>query len=631
MSLLSILLFVPAASSENVQNNINNDRTLNRPGHRPIYLAQAATPGLPVYDVKNYHLLADSIAAIGTNQAILVISNEQLLQANTTIPANIKLQFSQTGIFNIASGVTVTVSGTLDAGPHQVFSGPGSVMISNSSVKASPQWWGAKGDGNTDDTIAIQKAINASNNIYLAKGTYVLGTITPGSSYLENRLLVLRSNISIMGDGPTSVLKLKDHLLDNPDDNNSNAHMMGGNDLSSITIANVKFDMNGANNLNPSGKIRNAMALFILGGNNISIKNSFFNNCAGHNVIALRESAKNVKSYNAYIAKNIFKNGGRYVGTPKENINNTDFSFLYTVWDNSIIEENTIEQEDINIGMHNWSGGIEIHGNNAKVINNKITGCDPAMYVASSPKAIEKIVISGNIMHNCLRGITFFLYNGNIKDVEITRNSIELTQSKLRTWGDCTGIQVPHGGTDVFDAVHANAGFIEKLNVNYNTITSNLPSGLQYQCKGMEIHSLHNSKIMQNSINGMSDTGISFLGSPWGSINVDITNNKILDCGRTAKNAIYRNSIYFKQDGSSKTPSLPFYVTNVNISNNALGNTNEGGSEYSGMGLINIPASKIKNLTISGNTFSNSVNKLYDGNNNIFNLEALNPEAHFIP
>jgi hypothetical protein len=601
-----------------------------------VRIAQTTAPAsssssLPVYDAAKYKSLAAAVSVIGTKDAVLLITNEQSIQANMTLPANIRLRFQAGGRLNIKQGVTFKINGPIEAGLFQIFTGKGLVNFTSGSLKeVYPQWWGAKGDGKTDDTLAIQMAINAYNVVFIPSGIYILGTITPGRNYLENRLLSLRSNVSIIGTGKPSVLKLKNHLLDNPNDDMNNAHIMGGYDISNISINKLYFDMNGANNLTPQGKVRNAMAIFIMGGNNLSIRDSYFYNCAGHNMITLRESTKNKKSYNATIVNNVFKNGGRYVGSPIENINNTDFSFMYVVWDNSTVEGNLIEQEDINIAMHNFTGGLEIHGSGMKASNNKFIGCDPAVYIASQPAPIENITVSNNTMNDCFRGISFYLDKGPVKKVLIDDNSIVLSKSNLRRSGICAGIEVPHGGGDKFDGIHANAWPITELTISNNSISENLPLGTQYRCDGLVIHSLHTADISNNNITGLTGEGVAFLGSPWGSNSVNITNNTIQNCGRGMSALPHKTGIFFRQDGFSKSPALPFYANNINISGNTIGNTSSYGPLYFGITLINLSVSKLTDLTIANNSFSNLSVNLFDGKNPLVKLETVNPEAHFL-
>lgn len=61
-------------------------------------------------------------------------------------------------------------------------------IVHNGEVNVS--WFGAKGDGVTDDTEAIQKAINYSENIKL---------LFPDKTYLLTKTLTLKSNLNISG------------------------------------------------------------------------------------------------------------------------------------------------------------------------------------------------------------------------------------------------------------------------------------------------------------------------------------------------------------------------------------------------------------------------------------------------
>jgi pectate lyase len=63
------------------------------------------------------------------------------------------------------------------------------------------KWFGAKGDGTSDDTSAISAAITFA-------GTYGYTVFFPSSTYIVNTCTISVSNVSITGEGDSSILQL---------------------------------------------------------------------------------------------------------------------------------------------------------------------------------------------------------------------------------------------------------------------------------------------------------------------------------------------------------------------------------------------------------------------------------------
>jgi hypothetical protein len=144
--------------------------------------------------LSNYTDLAAAITAIGSSEAELWVDKNIQLTANITIPANITLRPVSGSI--ITGPATITFESSLAAGNVQIFD-PITLTVAFGRIQGpiNPVWFGAKGDGITDDTTAFQAAIDAlpdaastiddlisqpessGNVIEIPTGTYSLTTI----------------------------------------------------------------------------------------------------------------------------------------------------------------------------------------------------------------------------------------------------------------------------------------------------------------------------------------------------------------------------------------------------------------------------------------------------------------------
>lgn len=86
------------------------------------------------------------------------------------------------------------------------------------------KWFGAMGDGVTDDYTAIQAAIDAAISVVIPEGIYMIGTG-----------ILLRSNQDIFGDGNATVLKAKTNAIS----------VLSASGKSNISIRNLSIDGGG--------------------------------------------------------------------------------------------------------------------------------------------------------------------------------------------------------------------------------------------------------------------------------------------------------------------------------------------------------------------------------------------------
>jgi len=522
-----------------------------------------------------------------------------------------------------------------------VITGPAAGSIRQETAAAiNVKDFGARGDGVTDDTIAIKNAVlslkETGGTVIFPPGVYVVGVPTVASTgYLDNYFIPLVSNLVLEGNGAESVIKVKDNFLNNVKDESSNAHILAGKGLRNVTIRKLTFDGNGRNNLTPSGHIRNA--LFItLDAENITIEDNVFLNCAGHNMIVTNGKG-------ALVRNNRLQNGGHYVGTQIENRHNADYSFMYIASTDSMVSGNLIEQQDPEIALRGWTGGIEVHGSNSTVTDNTVRGCNPAIYIANDTD-IANVNILRNSFEKCLRGVAFWNTELTLKNVTIADNTISLYRPPFRGGDLVYAIGQENGSVSIYTGASANGGYVENLIIKNNRITS-ASSAQSPAIQGIRLHSLKTSVIENNVIDGLSDTGIALIffkqktayeiiAGDWSS---DVCSSDLVLAAKAA--------LYIQTHGSATKPAKPYFIKNVLIEKNEFGNThkevldsngNVAGNECKGHMLTGIvlagynKQSKVESLVIRDNSYTNLIWKTY-GTADPLAPEHTNPGLKSVP
>ena len=472
--------------------------------------------------------------------------------------------------------------------------------------------YGAKGDGIADDTKAIQRAINASSPltrsiIYFPAGIYNIASYTSTPVYFTNYSLLLHSNLDIKGDGDKTIILVGSHIFDK-EDTSANAHLFLGKNTSNISFSNLVIDMNGSNNLVPSKTVtKNHSAIFTSYGKNYYIHDITIKNCSGTNMINIMSKGSNLIIENCK-----FLNGGNYVGTPIPNKNQYDYSFIYSEWDSTFVKNNIIKQQNVDISLSNYTGGIELHGNNSSASGNLIEGCWPGIFITSSNAGVLKNArVNNNRFINCVTGVSFWLIQP-MENISIDSNEIKLTHSRSSKLNLCAGILMPNGNAKEYSMRLANAAPLTNLEISGNNITSDAMKNLS---AGMVLHSIQNSLIQNNIISGMNYGGIVLSASKWGTDSLNVTNNTFTDFRpNNDKNAV-AGYIVVTDTYSSGVKDAPGYKEvlfsgNIFIRNKLKSaEIAHGEGKFLG-GFIALPSNMVDGIKFNNNKFSDSSEKI---------------------
>jgi hypothetical protein len=150
-----------------------------------------------------YATLAAAVTAAGSTPSTIIIDATLPIGGNVTVPATCALRFLRGG--SISGSDTLTINGPLEAGLWQIFGSSLTVAGSPKVEALNARWFGAVGDGVTDDRAAIQSAVATANAAYVATGKPCAIFFPPGSyaSTTVNSINLL-SGVRFVGAGAQS-------------------------------------------------------------------------------------------------------------------------------------------------------------------------------------------------------------------------------------------------------------------------------------------------------------------------------------------------------------------------------------------------------------------------------------------
>jgi len=140
--------------------------------------------------------IIEAVRDIGSAEATLLLSpGKWKISSSFTIPSNICVQFSHGAVLDIDNSKKVDIDGPIEAAISQIFSGKGVVRFGSGYVlETYPQWYGAKADGVSDCTQAIQAAFDSG----------VKKIVFPYGEYKTDSVSVM-SDLAILGNQSTII------------------------------------------------------------------------------------------------------------------------------------------------------------------------------------------------------------------------------------------------------------------------------------------------------------------------------------------------------------------------------------------------------------------------------------------
>lgn len=122
--------------------------------------------------------ITDALTA-GAGQTVYFPPGTYKTTADITVAAGTNLRFENGASIVVATGKTLTINGLVQAGPYKIFScsGTGKVIITGVVREVYPQWWGAAGDGVTENSDAFQltsDALPSGGRVFIPSGKYLI-------------------------------------------------------------------------------------------------------------------------------------------------------------------------------------------------------------------------------------------------------------------------------------------------------------------------------------------------------------------------------------------------------------------------------------------------------------------------
>ncbi|WP_158606366.1 glycosyl hydrolase family 28-related protein [Paenibacillus ginsengarvi] len=406
----------------------------------------------------------------------------------------------------------------------------------------SVKWFGAKGDGVTDDLDIIQAAIDVvfalgGGIVFFPKGTYIV------SPLLQTRRIVPKNNVHLLGEGPNSVIKVKNDAGD--------YWTIIGNfqtwpKVKNVSIRGLRFDQNPSGNTTCNIDHRRTdyywtqYCIGLFDYENIVIEDCTFDPICGWNTVVLNNA-----SSTGAVVRNCSFNFVHARG-----FDGYDNSAVYVNGKSHIVSNNRFYAAPGEKAM----GAIETHTGKSVVSGNVSDGYVTGVHIQSSETSGENgdMSVTGNTFTNAVHAIQFWPYKQySLKNVTVSGNTISLANAQKQRdmmvgIGAFPGYLPPD-----------HTGMFENITITGNTITceeeftkrSNLLEGFCYGIGFVRDTNVKNVIISNNVIKNAPIAAIHIGNtSKVGTMsNLRITDNIIVNAGHyPAGNEAYKAAILLR-------------------------------------------------------------------------------------
>jgi hypothetical protein len=537
------------------------------------------------------------------------------------VPANVTLILDRGAVLEPDTGATLTLDGSVQAGAYRIVGGAGVTIGTFGARLVTPQWFGASpvsedkqdaalADPNHDDAQSIRAAVEAlyqagGGTVYLTPGVYVLRSVVGDN----NSLILPRSNVSILGAGDDSVLKVANGLSGLY--RSFNVIFSEGKGaayrVDNASFSDFKVDGNGVANLQPdvTGTKNKCAAIGIQMGSNIAVDHVTVVQNAGRQCFLFGANQKpapvaDVRLTNCYV---------NTVGsTVTGNVYQNDHSVVYAVVDGFVMQGNIFVQPV----KESQCTAIELHSSRTVVTGNIVNNFDKAFNLASIVADMRGVVIANNNFRglNC----AIFVYSAAglvMQDVQVSDNLFEQTGL-----GGYYGR--PYGFIE--GSVDAKAA-VEDMSFVGNSFTCLVDAGAD-RMPGLRVGPIKRLVARGNTFKGFTGPAVTLDAILDNESALVIERNDVIDCGRTTNEA----------DRVGLNLASPLKIKSLIVRDNVLVRADPAAMETGISGTSLIGAG-----TVTGNLYENIPTELSwaetadNGNVIIEHLGSGNPNDDRIP